>query len=196
MDALMKEQPRVNTVEDTSAESSPKKTENEDNGNYTLKSIVSLEEVEAETGHDNERELESFPIAKLYRWGKDVSQQPCWKQRASKTSITFYQDNSTEKIRMVCREHITNKLRLNQYVATPSIAKLSNKTEKQIMWTGMDSTIAEEDQDEKKGLCMFIAKFVDEDTATAFRAMITSSAQNNENLSATNATAESQMVMS
>eukprot|EP01083_Nonionella_stella_P224958 800273_1 len=128
------------------AESSPKKAEDdvtdftivnasevnepdpEDNGNYTLKPIVSLEEVEVETGHDNERELKSFDIAKLYRWGKDVSQQPWWKERASRTSITFYQDNSTEKIRMVCREHVTHKLRLNQYVATPYIAKLSNKT--------------------------------------------------------------------
>eukprot|EP01083_Nonionella_stella_P110405 322993_1 len=156
----------------------------DDNGNYTLKPIVSLKEVEVETGHDNEVILDSFEIAKLYRWGKDVTQQPCWKTRASKTSITFYQDKSNGKIRMVCRENITNKLRLNQYVATPTMVAVSKKTEKQISWTGVDSTIAEEDKDDTKGLCMFIAKFVAEDTATAFHAMVASSAQNNENTNA------------
>eukprot|EP01083_Nonionella_stella_P015073 42191_1 len=179
------------------AESSPKKAEDdvtdftivnatevnepdpEDNGNYTLKPIVSLEEVEVETGHDDERELKSFDIAKLYRWGKDVSQQPCWKARASKTSITFYQHNSTGKIRMVCRENITNKLRLNQNVAPSLIVALSKKSEKQISWRGMDSTIAEEDENDAP--CMFIAKFAEEDTAEAFHNMIASSAQNNEN---------------
>eukprot|EP01083_Nonionella_stella_P235743 828643_1 len=153
--------------------------QNDDNGNYTLKPIVSLKEVEVETGHDNERELKSFDIAKLYRWGKDVSQQPCWKARASKTSITFYQHNSTGKIRMVCRENITNKLRLNQNVATSLIVALSKKSEKQISWRGMDSTIAEEDENDAP--CMFIAKFAEEDTAEAFHNMIASSAQNNEN---------------
>eukprot|EP01083_Nonionella_stella_P000843 2422_1 len=85
----------------------------------------------------------------------------------------------TGKIRMVCRENITNRLRLNQYVAKSAMVKLSKKAEKQICWTGIDSTIAEEDVD--SGLCVFIAKFIVADTAIAFHTMVASSAQNNEN---------------
>ncbi len=38
-----------------------------DNGTYTSKPIVNLEEVEVATGHENDELLKEFEIRKLYR---------------------------------------------------------------------------------------------------------------------------------
>merc|ERR1712228_853293 len=157
--------------------------DDEDNGNFTLKPIVDLEEVDVATGHEEDKQLETFEISKLYRWGKDVSGQPTWKNRATKTKLEFYQNGSSGKIRIVARENITSKLRMNQNVAGMALLNIERKSKKQISWSGFDLTIeAEDDDDEKKGFCMFAAKFPDEETADAFEAFMKSSSQNNENL--------------
>eukprot|EP00486_Rosalina_sp_Unknown_P015649 CAMPEP_0201595086 /NCGR_PEP_ID=MMETSP0190_2-20130828/192206_1 /ASSEMBLY_ACC=CAM_ASM_000263 /TAXON_ID=37353 /ORGANISM="Rosalina sp." /LENGTH=1189 /DNA_ID=CAMNT_0048054955 /DNA_START=1369 /DNA_END=4938 /DNA_ORIENTATION=+ len=152
----------------------------DDNGKeYTFKPLVQLNEVDVESGHENEKLLNTFEVAKVYRWGKDVTGHPGWKNRASNTKIGFYQSKDSGKIRIVCREDITNKLRLNQWI-DKSIAKIDKKAAKQIGWHGVDSTIAAED--ESNGLCSFAAKFRDGESADAFMKLLETSAENNEQL--------------
>merc|ERR1711933_96487 len=105
-----------------------KDKEEDDNGaEYTLKPLIDLKEQQVPTGHDDETLLVSFKVRKLYRWGRDVADLPCWKSRASNSSIEFYQNNNSNKVRMVCRENVTNKLRLNQYVLPLKDADIKNK---------------------------------------------------------------------
>jgi len=151
----------------------------EDNGTYTLKPIVQLDEVDVNSGHEQERELDSFEIAKLYRWGKDVTGDLNWKQRASNTKLQFWQNNVSGKIRIVCREAITNKLRLNQIVNTKQLGEPVKMSAKQTSWIAQDVTIEAEDDDDKQGVCKFACKFIDEDTATNFTKMFISSGENN-----------------
>merc|ERR1712154_210974 len=156
--------------------------ENDDNGNYTLKAIVNLEEVTVCSGHEDEKLLKEVDVLKVYRWGKDVTSQPGWKNRATKTSLKFYQHSETGKIRVVCRENITNKLRLNQLVANKQMANIEKKSEKQVSWSGVDLTIAEEDGDDNSGFCMFAAKFADAETGSAFYEFFVSASDNNASL--------------
>jgi len=156
--------------------------DDEDNGNFTLKPIVDLEEVDVATGHEEDKELKSFDISKLYRWGKDVSGEPTWKNRATKTALEFYQNQSSGKIRIVARENVTNKLRLNQLVAPKGVLNMDRKSDKQITWSGFDMTIEEEDGDEKGGFCMFAAKFAEKEIADAFTAFIITCSENNESI--------------
>merc|ERR1712129_240604 len=169
-------------VSDEKVKEKPAGDEPEDNGNYTLSAIVDLEEVDVATGHENEKELESFFMQKLYRWGKDVAGHPTWKNRATKTKLEFYQNAKSGKIRIVTREQITNKLRLNQLVASKAVLNIDRKSEKQISWSAFDVSIEAEDDDGKKGFCMFAAKFADKETADAFEVFINSATENNENL--------------
>merc|ERR1712173_198163 len=154
----------------------------EDNGNFTLKPIVDLQEVEVATAHEEDKELKAFAIQKLYRWGKDVAGQPTWKNRATKTKMEFYQNAKSGKIRIVTREQITSKLRLNQLVAPQAVLNIDRKSDKQISWSGFDVTIEAEDDNGNKGFCMFAAKFPEKEIADEFEAFILSASQNNENL--------------
>jgi len=153
--------------------------DDEDNGTYTLKPIVQLEEVNVNSGHEEERELDGFEVAKLYRWGKDVTSDLTWKQRASNTKLEFWQHNVSGRIRIVCRENVTNKLRLNQIVDTKVLGAVSKMSAKQASWVARDVTIEAEDEDESQGVCKFACKFIDEETADKFVKMFTSSGENN-----------------
>eukprot|EP00484_Ammonia_sp_Unknown_P030868 CAMPEP_0197052562 /NCGR_PEP_ID=MMETSP1384-20130603/27022_1 /TAXON_ID=29189 /ORGANISM="Ammonia sp." /LENGTH=918 /DNA_ID=CAMNT_0042485323 /DNA_START=24 /DNA_END=2780 /DNA_ORIENTATION=- len=136
----------------------------------TFEPIVTLPEVEVATGHEMEVKLREFPISRIYRWGKDVTDSACWKIRASKTTLVFYQHKETKAIRLVCREEITNKLRLNQYVNN-DIADIAKKAEKQVQWVAVDATIAVEEQQAavgNDGCCLFAAKFLDDESADSF----------------------------
>jgi len=165
--------------------------ENEDNNNkdeednavqITFKPLVHLEERTVESGHENEKHMQSYDVLKLYRWGKDVTGHPGWKNRASNTKLQFYQHNDSGKVRLVCRENITNKLRLNQLLEE-SIAGIKKMNEKQVSWRAVDVTIAAEDgDDDKNGFSQFAAKFPDGQTADAFVELFTSMAENNAQL--------------
>ena len=78
---------------------------------------------------------------------KHVAGQPTWKNRATKTKMEFYQNAKSGKIRIVAREQITNKLRLNQLVANQGVLNIDRKSDKQISWSGFDVTIEAEDED-------------------------------------------------
>ena len=158
------------------------KNDDDDNGGeMTFKPIVKLDEVEVESGHENETNVQSFPVARVYRWGKDVSGVPGWKARASNTEIKFYQNKLSGKIRIVCRENITNKLRLNHLI-DGELAKLEKKSEKQVGWSANDMTIAAEEEDETKGFCPFAAKFKNAETCDEFIERFNKFAQNNKEL--------------
>eukprot|EP00485_Elphidium_margaritaceum_P018230 CAMPEP_0202726168 /NCGR_PEP_ID=MMETSP1385-20130828/184470_1 /ASSEMBLY_ACC=CAM_ASM_000861 /TAXON_ID=933848 /ORGANISM="Elphidium margaritaceum" /LENGTH=1792 /DNA_ID=CAMNT_0049392381 /DNA_START=175 /DNA_END=5554 /DNA_ORIENTATION=+ len=142
----------------------------------TFKPIVELQEVDVESGHENEKHVGEFEVVKLYRWGKDVTSNPGWKTRASNTKIMFYQNAETGQVRIVCRENVTSKLSLNQLV-TMNFGAIEQKTPKQLQWKAIDCTIAEED--DKEGFCMFAAKFKESETAEEFSNLWTKFAQNN-----------------
>ena len=74
-------------------------------------------------------------------------------------------------------EDVTNKLRLNQWINS-SIADIQKKTDKQVSWSAIDATIAEED--ESNGLCTFAAKFKTSDIADNFVEFFKLQGANNE----------------
>jgi len=161
------------------SESGATEADGDDNGTYTLAPIVQLREVDVNSGHEEERELDGFEVAKLYRWGKDVTGDYIWKQRASNTKLQFWQNNASGKIRIVCRENVTSKLRLNQIVDTKQLGEVIKMSAKQSSWVARDVTIEAEDEDELQGVCKFACKFINAETATEFVKMFTSSGENN-----------------
>jgi len=79
----------------------------------------------------------------------------------------------------VCRENVTNKLRLNQIVDTKQLGEVIKMSAKQSSWVARDVTIEAEDEDELQGVCKFACKFINAETATEFVKMFTSSGENN-----------------
>jgi len=144
-----------------------------------VKPIVQLEEVDVNSGHEEERELANFEVTKLYRWGKDVTGDFIWKQRACNTKLQFWRNNVSDRIRIVSRESVTNKVRLNQIVDTKVLGAVSKMSAKQASWVARDVTIEAEDDDESQGVCKFACKFIDEETADKFVKMFASSGENN-----------------
>jgi len=105
---------------------------------------------------------------KLYRFGPDVSGDFGWKNRGSQSAVSFYKDNSTGSVRMISREHITNKLRMNQMVYPEEEASFTKKNAKMYSWTAFDATIAAEEEDVNKGQSAWLIKFSTEDLANEF----------------------------
>lgn len=105
----------------------------------TFKPIIELKEKVIDDGHKNEQLLKSFNIKSLYYWGKNAINQSTWKLRASTTIISFYKDDN--RTRLICRETLTNKLRMNHYVPSKQNANLNCKSDKLIIWTAIDTTL-------------------------------------------------------
>eukprot|EP01084_Bolivina_argentea_P166944 289809_1 len=79
--------------------------DNEDNAHcVNLKPIIHLSEQLIPTGHENEILIKSIPFKVLYLFGRDVSNEKCWKERARNSKIYFYKSNINNKIRIVVRE--------------------------------------------------------------------------------------------
>ena len=176
----------VTSNNDDENDDDKEKEDEEDNvKEITFKPIVHLQEIDIEDGHENDNLLKEYDVSKVYRWGKDVAGVPCWKTRASKTTFGFYQNRATGKIRLVCRETMTNKLRLNQWIDS-KIANIEKKNEKSIQWTAIDASIADEDNEDvvddeckSSGFCMFAAKFNDKEVADSFVKFFKLQATNN-----------------
>ena len=157
--------------------------DDEDNmAECTFKPIVQLEEVEVAAGTEDDHLLNSFEMKKLYRWGKDVTGDPGWKSRASNTTIEFYQQPNKGKVRVICREDVTQKLRLNHFLPQSALASIQLRSEKYVQWSGCDSTIHAEDEDDQAGFCMFNCRFHDAETAKKFYDLLEESVENNEKL--------------
>ena len=140
----------------------------DDEGNmmtYTLESVVQLEEVNV-NAEDNQ--LDSFEIVKLYRWGKDALGDDVWNCRASNASIDFWQQPNKGKVRVICRDNVTNKLRMNHWLPQSTIANAELRAGKFVQWSGFDTTIHAEDKDDNNGFCRFNCEFRDGETAQKF----------------------------
>ncbi|ETO00831.1 hypothetical protein RFI_36609, partial [Reticulomyxa filosa] len=112
----------------------------------------------------------------LYRWGKDVTNNPMWKARSKDSVIEFWQGKSG-KIRMICRENLTEKLRLNQFV--PIDIKLIEKGEISCQWgPSIDETIAQEEFNQ--GLSQWAIKFETLETCKKFQEMLRCESENNK----------------
>ncbi|ETO06119.1 Ran-binding protein 1b (RanBP1b), partial [Reticulomyxa filosa] len=145
---------------------------NEDNCiECTVQPLVELQEKDVPTGTSDETKLyellsDSYYIfVQLYRWGKDVTNNPMWKARSKDSVIEFWQGKSG-KIRMICRENLTEKLRLNQFV--PIDIKLIEKGEISCQWgPSIDETIAQEEFNQ--GLSQWAIKFETLETCKKFQ---------------------------
>merc|ERR1712013_942309 len=111
----------------TNASTDKKQTEEDNGADYTFKPIVHLEEVEVGTGHEDESLMAKIEYLKLYRFGKDVSGCPCWKNRGTRSAVYFYAHKESGKVRRISREEITNKLRMNQLVPRESNSNFTLK---------------------------------------------------------------------
>ncbi|ETO02600.1 ran binding-like protein 1 [Reticulomyxa filosa] len=151
------QQPEGNSDKESN-ESEVDDAENED----TLKPIIDLPYVEVNTGHEHEyyniqhiyiyhNEMLYRPFSKLFVWDKDVVGRPYWKCRCSHSSIAFYEDSKTKKIRLVAREDGTFKLRVNQ--AINSKAVLKKKSDVIWTWSAYDDSL--------EHFCVFLGKFID-----------------------------------
>jgi len=107
---------------------------NNDNGYCLIKPIVILREIHTLTGHEDEKLLSSIFIRNLY-----IFQNNEWKIRATNTQIEFYENNN-RNIRLVVREQLTQKLRLNHYISPAT--QLNNKEDYVWTWIAYDETIA------------------------------------------------------
>ncbi len=162
--------------EDKGAEGAVDLDEEDNCVKYNLQPIVSLEEQTVASGHEDESEVGSFPFKTVYRWGEDVGGEQGWKSRATKSSINFYQNKTTGKTRMVCREQVTNKLRMNQVVQ--SSVTLKTRGDKGWSWISVDSCVASEDN--SKGMSKWAVKFEEVERAQAFKETFEKAQRNNE----------------
>jgi len=122
-----------------------------ENESDTLKPVIDLPYQEVKTGHEHEVCLAEIPCSKLFVWGKDVMDQPCWKCRCSHSFIGFYEDKESKRIRIVARESATYKLRINQLVL--SNVNLKKKTDVTWIWSAYDDSL--------QNFCIFLGKFAD-----------------------------------
>eukprot|EP01083_Nonionella_stella_P081592 224816_1 len=111
-----------------------------------------------ETPAQEETLIAEIPFLKLYRFGKDVAQVPCWKIRAAKSKICFYKSNTNGKIRMIAREQETNKLRMDQFVPKSEDSAFGLKSSNVYQWHAYDSSIAAEEDDAAAGVTMWCIK--------------------------------------
>ncbi|ETO09572.1 Ran GTPase binding protein [Reticulomyxa filosa] len=143
----------------------------------TVQPLVELEEKSVPTGTDNETKTHHFHVTQLYRWGKNVTQQFEWKNRAKDTSIEFWQDNKTGKIRIICRENLTGKLRMNQFVSnSPNVKELSPQSCK---WGPcVDDSIAQEENNQ--GVSLWAVKFAAPELCKQFQSALSEAAEKNK----------------
>eukprot|EP01083_Nonionella_stella_P200766 734920_1 len=142
---------------------------NDDNMTHaTFKPIVHLEEQTVDTGHEDEALIVEIPCVKLYRCGKDVVQVPFWKIHTSKSNVYFYRSCTSGKIRIIAREHETNKLRMNQFVPKSEDSAFASKSSNVYQWMAYDASIAAEKDDEAAGFTMWCIKIGDTDNADRF----------------------------
>jgi len=153
------------------------KNEPEEEPVITFTPIIELNEKTVATGHENETLLESIPFKVLYRWGEDVSGKKLWKARATNTTITFYKNKENNKVRMVVREELTSKLRLNHYI--PHNENVATRDGDLVAsWKAYDCTIAEEEKDQSKGLTMWSIKFKEKSDCQKFQKLFSSNQSN------------------
>ena len=139
-----------------------------------------MEEVKVVTRTEGDIKVNSFKIVKLYRWGKDVTGDAGWKDRATNTTIDFWQQPNEGKVRVICRESATSKLRMNHWLPASKVCNAQLRAKKFVQWSGFDTTIHAEDKDDNNGFCMFNCKFRNGETAKKFYDLLMQSFENNE----------------
>ena len=183
--AATTQQPAGDTNADTNTNNASNNNDEDNMAECTFKPIVQLEEQHVATGHENETLIAKCHYTKLYRFGPDVSRDMGWKNRGSQSEVSFYKDNSTGAVRMISREHITNKLRMNQMVYPEDKASFTKKTPKMYSWTAFDVTIATEEKDVNKGQSAWLIKFGTEELAMEFAGHFRVAMQMNANVEET-----------
>eukprot|EP01084_Bolivina_argentea_P219930 372850_1 len=114
-----------------------------------------------ESGHENEILLAQYKIQKLYIWcdstfgAKIAMSKSSWEQFACNTFLKFYKNQETNKIRLICRESVTNRIRVNQWIPKDTRSlKLCKRKKTGLFWIGSSDKI-------------FVARFEDERTRNA-----------------------------
>ncbi|ETO15817.1 hypothetical protein RFI_21545 [Reticulomyxa filosa] len=146
---------------------------------YNLKPIIHLtEQTQVSSGTEDETQIHQLfseifllllfykiKMKKLYRWSKDTTGEQGWKTRAIESVIELWKSNTTGRLRMICRENLTGKLRLNQNVGKDIV--VTEKPSFHCQWSAFDATIAQENG--CQGFSMWLAKFPNADTTKTFQ---------------------------
>ena len=128
--------------------------------------ILFINKRNVKKGTENEEIIHEFEVRKICVFGEDVSGEKTWKSRASNTKIRFYKNPSNGKIRMICREQDTQKLRLNHYVPVVSI---DNNKKNMYIWAQVDQTVNNENNDNENTKTLFGVKFNEEEQLNKFK---------------------------
>merc|ERR1711998_40308 len=123
--------------------------------------VVQLAEVQVCTGEEDEEILYSTR-AKVYRWGKDVGGDPCWKERGT-GDLKLLKHHDTGKIRVLLRVDKTKKIRLNHYISPELELKANPTSDKSWQYIATDYS----DESPETG-CLNM-KFKDPETANALK---------------------------
>ena len=175
-------QPKESANTPVTAQSGNKAADKDDKMQHTFKLIVQLKKVKVASGTKRDRPLGSFEILKLYHWGKDVESVAGWKARARNSTIEFWQNTFRGKVRVICREKVTNVLRMNHCLPHSKYAQAKLRSDKMVQWGGFDKTIDAESEDDNNGFCVFICKFMDGETAKKFYDLLSQSIKDNERI--------------
>ncbi len=139
----------------------------------TVNSIVSIHPPPASVFNEinnSERYLYSIEIEKLYLWSDNE-----WGLRTSKSKIEFFQSKKTGKIRLVVRDPITFKLKLNHFIPSSALCTLQRKanTFKCWQWKAFDNNNNENGS-------IFCAKFNNENDGNKFYEFFINIQKNNK----------------
>eukprot|EP01113_Clastostelium_recurvatum_P051000 TRINITY_DN980_c0_g1_i1.p1 TRINITY_DN980_c0_g1~~TRINITY_DN980_c0_g1_i1.p1 ORF type:complete len:205 (-),score=66.87 TRINITY_DN980_c0_g1_i1:75-689(-) len=131
-----------------------------ENANISFEPILKLSTVETQTGEEQDDVLFKMR-AKLYRWDKDVSGTPCWRERGT-GDVKFLKNRNTSKVRMLMRREKTHKVCANFYIQQHVTIKVNPTSDKSWIWTVKD--YSEEPKEE-----LFAIRFGSVENANKFK---------------------------
>jgi len=131
-----------------------------ENPNVNFEPVIRLKTVETKTFEEEEDVLFKMR-AKLFRWDKDVSGAPCWRERGT-GDVKFLKHKNNNKIRLVMRREKTHKVCANFYIMPNIKLKVNPTSDRSWIWTVMD--YSEEPREE-----LFAIRFANPENANKFK---------------------------
>eukprot|EP01112_Ceratiomyxa_fruticulosa_P013977 TRINITY_DN396_c0_g1_i4.p1 TRINITY_DN396_c0_g1~~TRINITY_DN396_c0_g1_i4.p1 ORF type:complete len:210 (-),score=67.95 TRINITY_DN396_c0_g1_i4:118-747(-) len=143
------------TATDEGGEENP-----EAEANVNFEPVIKLKAVETKTFEEEEDVLFKMR-AKLFGWGKDVSGQPCWRERGT-GDVKFLKHQKTGKSRMLMRREKTFKVCANFYITPQVNLKVNPTSDRSWIWAVVD--YSEEPKEE-----LFAIRFATSENANKFK---------------------------
>jgi len=132
----------------------------ESEANVNFEPVIKLKAVETKTFEEEEDVLFKMR-AKLFRWDKDVSGTPCWRERGT-GDVKFLKHQKTLKARMLMRREKTFKVCANFYITPQINLKVNPTSDRSWIWAVID--YSEEPREE-----LFAIRFANSENANKFK---------------------------